>query len=126
MEERVLKEGSPIISSFSVKSDSATHLKSTVEMCFAHPKTIFTHFRVDGPKLMLYWGDYGAKQDDATKLPFPLNVDNAYDFIYAWLGSIKMGDRTGDGQAVGFEAEWFDFGENFNVMFHAINIYYSK
>lgn len=126
MEERILKEGSPITSSFKVMSDTATHLKSTVEMCFAHPNTVFTHFKVDGPKLMLYWGEYGAKQDDATQLPYPLNPDNAYDFIYSWLGSIKREERSNEGQAVGFEAEWFDYGKNFNVMFHAINIYYSK
>ncbi len=132
MFDRKLIEDYSIITDFKVKSDSAKVLKSTVEMCFTSDKTIFTHFKKEGPILKLYRGDYGADKDEAGLLPYPLTKDNAYYFIYAWLHSFDEDERTwenkgGDGShAIGFKAEWFDFGNNADVIFEAINIYYSK
>ena len=131
MRERKLLEDGSIITDFKIKSDSEKALKHAVDLCFVRAKE-FLYFTKDGGKLKLYRSDYGAKKDGGVLLPYKLTSENAYSFIYAWLHSLTAEEiryeyENGDGShRLGFEMEWLDFGENPDVVFEAIHIYYSK
>ena len=115
MRERKLLEDGSIITDFKIKSDSEKALKHAVDLCFVRAKE-FLYFTKDGGVL----------------LPYKLTSENAYSFIYAWLHSLTAEEiryeyENGDGShRLGFEMEWLNFGENPDVVFEAIHIYYSK
>jgi hypothetical protein len=130
-----LHKDSAVITDLYVKSDSEIALRAALVITFTKYKTV-THFSTGGPVLKLYWAT-SDKQDIQT-LPYALTADNAFDFIYAWLRSVKHQNREHENTHGGDGSDGFGFilaagdeehvSTDWRVAFHvkAMNLYYSK
>lgn len=79
---------------FDMTSQGADTLKAALSL-FNPPGRRVEGYSADKKKLVLYWGD----SPRATKLPFPMSLDEAADFAAGWLKHADYGrepDHDGD------------------------------
>ena len=121
-----------IVQKFSVTSDSLESLRASVRIAFSGHKSV-THFKKTKNSMSFFWAVSSNNSDEATPLPYELNKDNAFDFIYAWLKSVEENDRLiqypdmsdGDGSdGFGFKIKSEESYCSFTIT--AMNLYYSK
>jgi hypothetical protein len=79
---------------FDMTSQGAATLKTALSL-FNPPGRKVTGYSTDGKRLVLYWTD----SPKATKLPFPMTLEQAADFAAGWLEHADYGsepDHDGD------------------------------
>jgi hypothetical protein len=71
---------------FDMTSRGADALKKALQL-FDPQVRRMTGYSTSGNKLVLYWGD----SPQATKLPFPMTLEQAADFAVGWLAHADYG-----------------------------------
>lgn len=79
---------------FDMTSQGSETLKQALCL-FNPPGRTVSGYSTDGTKLVLYWGN----SSHATRLPFPMTLEQAADFAAGWLDHAQYGsepDHDGD------------------------------
>jgi len=83
------------------------------------------YYKIEEGTIFLKFSDYNAEKNEYIKLPYPLTVDNAVDFLNNWLVALDHSNLKGNGQALGFEAELKSFGD-YDIKIEGVWVYYGK
>ena len=118
-----LHSGKGIVYNCKLYGDSKDILMGFVLMAFSSQKAI--QYKIEDDTLYLAYSDYKAKERGLIPLPYPLDKDNGFDFIYNWLINVDRKKLSGSGQNLGFTIEHQDMGE-YPISIRAHMIYYGK